>query len=154
MITIATTHRHEGQERLIGSALRLPEAAVRRHTAASLALRFPGLTTAHMGVFQNIDHPPEGTRQTELASRMQITKQALGEVVDALEHAGYVERLPDPADRRAKLVRLTPAGERVHDAAFEIVSELQARWATLLGEGEMLLLLGLLNELIEKLDLA
>ena len=70
------------------------------------AQRFPGLTTAHMGVFQNIDHPPEGTRQTELAARMQITKHALGEVVDALEGGGYAERLADPTDRRAKLEKV------------------------------------------------
>ena len=44
---------------------------------------------------------------SELARRAQITKQSMSELVAHLERHGYVERVPDPDDRRAKLVRAT-----------------------------------------------
>ncbi len=62
--------------------------------------------------------PPGGMRQTDLAARASVTKQALGEAVDALVRLGVVERRQDPEDGRASLVVLTRAGERVN-ADFE-----------------------------------
>lgn len=62
--------------------------------------------------------PPGGMRQTDLAARASVTKQALGEAVDALVRLGVVERLQDPADGRASLVVLTRSGARVN-AGFE-----------------------------------
>jgi maltose O-acetyltransferase len=56
---------------------------------------------------------PDGTRTVTLAARARITKQSAGFLVDQLERAGYVERVPDPADGRAKLVRLTRRGRAV-----------------------------------------
>jgi DNA-binding MarR family transcriptional regulator len=49
---------------------------------------------------------PDGTRLTELAEAAQVTKQTAGFLVDQLERAGYVERVPDPRDAGAKLIRL------------------------------------------------
>ena len=65
------------------------------------------LRTAHMGLFPHIDL--EGTRLTEIARRVGVTKQAVGQLVDELEAMGMLERVPDPADGRAKLVRF-PGG--------------------------------------------
>src|SRR5215213_7676799 len=62
----------------------------------------------HGCVFRFIDD--DGTRLTELAERSGLTKQAVGEVVADLEELGYVERVPDPADRRAKTIVLTRRG--------------------------------------------
>src|SRR6516225_3812028 len=59
---------------------------------------------AHGCVFGNIT--PEGMRLTELAERAEMTKQAVGEAVSDLEALGYAERLPDPRDGRAKIIRL------------------------------------------------
>src|SRR3712207_4666682 len=56
---------------------------------------------------------PEGSRLTSLAERSGLTKQAVGEAVDDLQRLGYVERVPDPSDGRAKLVRLTEKGASV-----------------------------------------
>ena len=53
-----------------------------------------------------------GTRVTELAEQAQVTKQTAGFLVNQLEKAGYVERVPDPTDARARLVRLAAARAR------------------------------------------
>src|SRR5919202_27005 len=50
---------------------------------------------------------PDGTRVSDLAEQARVTKQSAGFLVEQLEAAGYVERVPDPVDRRARLVRLT-----------------------------------------------
>lgn len=62
--------------------------------------------------------PPGGIRQTDLASRALITKQALGALIESLEAEGLVERSVDPTDARAWLVRLSPAGQKI-TASFE-----------------------------------
>ena len=143
---------HPEGERLIGSLLRIPSQAVVDHTSGQLMQRFPGLRKAHMPVIQHIDHPPFGSRLTELAEAAQMTKQSMGELVDTLEREGYLERIPDPSDRRAKLIRLTDLGWSVHEAASEIVSALQVEWARRLGEEKMEQLRQLLRELIASLE--
>ena len=61
--------------------------------------------------------------------------------------ARYVERVPDPADRRAKLVRVTPRGREVYAVAREFVAETEREWTRLLGENKMRTLRALLEEL-------
>ena len=82
-----------------------------------------------------------------LAERAQITKQSMAELVVHLERHGYVERIPDPGDRRAKLVRATPRGSEVYAIAREFVAELEAEWAARLGKLKMRRLRELLEEL-------
>jgi DNA-binding MarR family transcriptional regulator len=86
---------------------------------------------AHSGVFAHIDLA--GTRLTELAARANMTPQAMGELVDDLERLGYVERQPDPTDRRAKLIVLTNRGRDCMRAAFEAISRIESGLDTLLG---------------------
>lgn len=86
---------------------------------------------AHSGVFAHIDLA--GTRLTELAARANMTPQAMGELVDDLERLGYVERQPDPTDRRAKLIVLTTRGRDCVGAAFETISGIEHMLETLLG---------------------
>jgi DNA-binding MarR family transcriptional regulator len=143
---------HPEGERLIGSLLRIPSQAVVDHISAQLIQRFPGLRKAHMPVIQHIDHPPSGSRLTELAEAAQMTKQSMGELVDTLEREGYLERVADPTDRRAKLIRLTERGWDVHESASTIGLRLQEDWARQLGQDKMGQLLQLLRELIESLD--
>lgn len=52
-------------------------------------------------------------RLGDLAEHLRIAPRSTTEVVDALEHRGLVERLPDPDDRRATLVQLTEHGQEV-----------------------------------------
>ena len=81
-------------------------------------------------VFENIG---EGRRVSDLAERAQVTKQSMAQLVEYLERNGYVERIPDPADRRAKIVRLTPHGRASAEAAGAILEEIYADWLRLLG---------------------
>ena len=69
---------------------------------------FDGLRAAHTNLFPHIDM--EGTRLTELAKRVGISKQAVGQLVDELEETGALERVPDPRDGRAKLIRFGQKG--------------------------------------------
>jgi DNA-binding MarR family transcriptional regulator len=76
---------------------------------------------------------PEGTRLTELAEQAQVTKQTAGFLVDQLERAGYVTRTPDPADARARLVRMAPRGEAVVAVARQAEARVEAEWTRHLG---------------------
>ena len=80
--------------------------------ADSMAERgYDDVRPGHGAVFLHVDRRA-GTRLGELARRAGITKQSMMQVVDDLEARGYVRRVPDPADARAKLVRLTAEGRR------------------------------------------
>jgi DNA-binding MarR family transcriptional regulator len=102
---------------------------------------------AHSGVFAHID-VEGGTRLTELARRANITPQAMGELVDDLERMGYVTRRPDPEDRRAKLIALTPRGVACVQAAFETIVGIEGRLEQLLGERQLEALRKALNRII------
>jgi DNA-binding MarR family transcriptional regulator len=88
---------------------------------------------------------------SELARRAQITKQSMAELVEHLERHGYVERVADPADRRAKLVRTTARGQAVYAVARDVIAEIECEWTALLGARKMRQLRELLQELNDKL---
>ncbi|WP_206086505.1 MarR family winged helix-turn-helix transcriptional regulator [Ollibium composti] len=83
-------------------------------------------------VFANID--AAGTRASLLAERAGIGKPAMGEMVDELERMGYVRRIPDPADRRAKLVLPTDAAKAVTDTVHRFNQALEAEYRGKLGD--------------------
>jgi DNA-binding MarR family transcriptional regulator len=109
----------------------------------------PEVRTPHGNVFQFLD--AGGTRVSVLAERAQVTKQSMAELVAHLERHGYVERVPDPSDRRAKLVRSTARGQEVYEIARQFVIDMEAEWTAQLGERKMDTLRGLLKELNETL---
>lgn len=86
---------------------------------------------AHGCVFGNLG--PEGMRLTELAELARMTKQAVGESVSDLERLGYAERIPDPSDRRAKIIRLTERGLAAQRVGLQLIAEIEARWAEQFG---------------------
>jgi DNA-binding MarR family transcriptional regulator len=90
------------------------------------AAGYPDLTAAMHPVFENIDR--DGTRLTELAARAEMTHQSMGELIDTLEQRGYVERQPDPADRRARLVCLTSKGRQMARIALHEIADIEADW--------------------------
>jgi DNA-binding MarR family transcriptional regulator len=89
----------------------------------------------------------DGMRLTELATFAGMTKQSIGEIVDDLAERGYVERFPDPADRRAKLIRLTEKGRRVQEIGYDLLYELERRWAERYGAERVAELRKLLEEI-------
>ena len=109
----------------------------------------PEVRTPHGNVFQFLDDG--GTRVSVLAERAQVTKQSMAELVAHLERHGYVERVPDPTDRRAKLVRATARGREVYEIAAEFVVDMEAEWTAQLGERKIGTLRQLLKELNETL---
>jgi len=95
-----------------------------------------GLTDIRPGhgcVFGNID-PENGSRLTELAERANMTKQSVGEVTSDLEERGYVERVADPNDGRAKVIRLTARGRQAYDTGRRLIDELEQEWSEQFGE--------------------
>jgi len=92
--------------------------------------------------------PPEGIRLTMLADAALMTKQSMGYLVDDLEALGYVERAPDPTDRRAKVVRLTARGRAVEETVRQVIQQIEADWAARLGQEEYQHLTRLLRALI------
>ena len=114
---------------MIGALLTIPMQEITRRVSTALQQQ----------VFQWCK--PEGSRLTELAARAGMTKQSMGEIIDVLEQRGYVERVPDPTDRRAALIRRTERGWQVNRVARQVVEEVQREWAKALGEeafGELL----------------
>ena len=105
----------------------------------------PEIRPPHGNVMQFLDDG--GTRVTVLAERAQMTKQSMAELVAHLERLGYVERVPDPSDRRAKLVRATRRGKQLYAIAREVVAEIEAEWTRRLGKAKMRRLRELLEEL-------
>jgi len=75
-----------------------------------------------------------GTRITELAESAQVTKQTASVLVDQLEALGYVERVLDPSDARARLVRLAERGRRAQAVARRVEARVFARWGEHLGQ--------------------
>ena len=86
---------------------------------------------SHGCVFGNID--PDGTRLTEIAERARMTKQSVGEVTSDLEQRGYVERVPDPSDGRAKIIRLTDRGCDAQALGRGLIDEIEQEWAERFG---------------------
>jgi len=87
---------------------------------------YEGVQPAYHVLFENID--PGGTRLTELAARAGMTHQSMSELVVAMERRGWLERRPDPADGRARLVCLTTAGRDLTRRGLHHINEIEAAW--------------------------
>ena len=92
---------------------------------------FGDLHPRHGAVLAYLDE--DGIRATELARLSGLHKQVIGRIVDELEDLGYVERQPDPADRRAKLIFPTTRGLEQLRLEDEVVAEIEARHAQEVG---------------------
>jgi DNA-binding MarR family transcriptional regulator len=110
------------------------------------AAGYGDLRPGHGCVFGTIT--PEGERLTVLAERANLTKQAVGEVVSELERAGYVERVPDPQDGRAKIIRLTKRGEAAWNLGHSFLDEIRARWEERYGKDRVATTVELLHEIV------
>jgi DNA-binding MarR family transcriptional regulator len=122
--------------RNLGTLLRDPWLELNARLNATVAERgFDDVRPALTVVFQHLRD--EGSRVTELAERAQLTKQTVVYLVNDLERLGYVERIPDPADRRAKLVRATGKGDAAVAEARRVAADIERDWTARLGEKRM-----------------
>ena len=92
---------------------------------------YDDLHPRHGAVLAYLDE--DGIRATELARLTSRHKQIIGRMVDELEELGYVERRPDPQDRRAKLIFPTERGLEQVRLGDEIVADIEARHAMEIG---------------------
>ena len=92
---------------------------------------YSDIRITHGCVFGNIE--PDGSRLTDLAERAHMTKQSVGEVATELEQRGYLERVPDPNDGRAKIIRLTARGQEAQAVGRRVIDEIEQEWAERFG---------------------
>ncbi|CQD03203.1 MarR family transcriptional regulator [Mycobacterium lentiflavum] len=75
-----------------------------------------------------------GLHASALALRLRVSRQAVAQAVAALERHGYVTRVPNPADARARIIELTPRGRQALQVMRSNAIELEKRWYQVLGE--------------------
>jgi DNA-binding MarR family transcriptional regulator len=124
----------------------MPWEAVQRHMLERLHERgFEDFDAAYLNIFQ---YPgPQGTRHSELAAPLRMTKQAVNYLLGELERLGYLKRQPDPDDLRSKRVAVTRRGKSAVRVIREAVGEVETAWAQQLGSKRFAQLRSLLLDL-------
>jgi DNA-binding MarR family transcriptional regulator len=111
----------------------LKSLAVQEMFGRMASAGFDDVREGHGCVFGFIDLE-HGSRLTDLADRSGLTKQAVGEAVAELELKGYVERVPDTLDGRAKIIKLTERGHEACLTGRRLFAEIEREWAERYGE--------------------
>jgi DNA-binding MarR family transcriptional regulator len=75
-----------------------------------------------------------GLHASDLADRLRVSRQAVAQAVTGLERHGYVIRVPDPVDARARIIELTPRGRQALRVMRSNAVETEKRWQEVLGE--------------------
>lgn len=112
----------------LSSVLRIVDERVQSRI---LRLGYGDVRPGHLAVLLNLDR--SGAQSAELARRADMTKQSMAELVRDLEKLDYVERRPDPADGRARLVQPTGRGLMLIAHARQAIAEVEADTARRLG---------------------
>ncbi len=92
---------------------------------------FGDLRPVHLLVIEMLAR--SSRRATSLAETLGLTKQATGHLLDRMENLGYVERVRDPQDGRAKSLQLTGRGQRAAEWLRAVADETDEEWAAVLG---------------------
>ena len=95
-----------------------------------------GLRPAYLGVLLSL-WAEDGLQGAELARRAGLEPSTMTGLLDRMEGDRLVERRPDPDDRRAQRIHLTPAGQAVHEPAMKVVDETLARLTQGLSDVEV-----------------
>jgi DNA-binding MarR family transcriptional regulator len=133
---------------MIGALLRLPWEAVQDHMLERLHQE--GFTDIDPSYLIVVQYPgPQGQRPSDLAARLRISKQALNHLLGQLEHLGYLQRQPDPDDKRSKRIALTPRGTKAATTIRKAVAEIEETWTQQLGPKRFNQLRTLLRDLAE-----
>lgn len=106
------------------------------------------LSATHLTILSYIE--PAGSRIVTLAERAGMTKQSMGDLIRELEAQGYVERSPDPSDKRAVIIKMAQDNGSFMSDAFAIMAEIQAEYAAALGGNGLDDLRGLLKSLLNR----
>ena len=138
--------KHTRQAPLMGLLDAATEAYLQEFRRDLEGAGYEDIRPTHGCVFRFVRE--DGMRLTELATYAGMTKQSVGELVDDLVHQGYVERVPDPEDRRAKLICLTGKGVEAQRKGFGLIDEVEARWADRFGAERVAELREILEEIV------
>ena len=121
---------------LIGLLLRLLHQHYAQDIHAALQeAGFGDIRPTHANVFPFV--PAEGITVSELAELARVRKQTMAQAVDQLERMGYVERRPNPHDRRSRLVFLTERGAAVKPVTHATAARVEEHWAQLTSPEEL-----------------
>jgi DNA-binding MarR family transcriptional regulator len=123
--------------------LRLSAQLVDRISVGMAERGFPDVRPVHGFVFAELSGKP--STATELAAALQVTKQAAAQLIAYLSERGYVHKEPDPDDRRAQLVTLTPRGQACTVAARESAEQCVQQWRKKLSAKEFRSLVTMLD---------
>jgi DNA-binding MarR family transcriptional regulator len=135
---------------LIGLLLRLLYQHYAQDIDAALSeAGFGDIRPPHANVFPFV--PPEGISVSELADLARVRKQTMAQAVEQLEGMGYVERRPNPHDRRSRLVFLTERGASVKPVTHATAARVEQDWAGLTSPEELEALRATLLHLLTKL---
>lgn len=126
-MTEAVKSEHPHVALLLGAAFE----RIRRSTEGP---RWRGLRQSHLRILDTI--APDGSRSVELARGLRMTKQGAGQLVATLVRLGLVEQVPDPADRRARLLVLTDDGRGLRRALEDQLAAIEADWAGEVGAAD------------------
>jgi DNA-binding MarR family transcriptional regulator len=148
----AIRERSAEEHVIFSQLLRRPYEALLTKIHAELAAA--GYADSYPSWGTNIFHylREGGLRLTELAERTHTTKQAMRYTINQLEAAGYVERVPDSTDGRAKIIRLTERGWALRRVGDEIVANLEGECVRQLGEERMRQFEGLMKDVSSVLE--
>src|SRR3954453_23769545 len=131
----------------IGALLRFALDDVRRRIYEHVvAAGFTDVRPAHVTLFRWPG--PHGMRPTELAAAVDISKQSINDRLSDLEQLGYLTRERDPLDSRARVIRLTKKGKKLHAAALAAHERIENDWARVVGEERIAELRAVLGALI------
>jgi DNA-binding MarR family transcriptional regulator len=120
---------------MLGALLRIVyRALMDGFEPAMAAAGYTDVRLSHTPVLQPLSLQREGMRASELAALAGMTKPSMGYLIEYLEQRGYVERVADPSDKRAQLVRLTPRGWQMSQTGRKIVQQAEAQWVDLVGQ--------------------
>ena len=111
---------------------------------------FGDIRPPHANVFTFV--PSDGIQVSELTKLARVRKQTMAQAVEELEALGYVERRPDPNDRRARLVFLTERGKKIRPIAVAAGKQVDARWVGLTSKQTIADLRSSLTELLTRLQ--
>jgi DNA-binding MarR family transcriptional regulator len=90
------------------------------------------LSASHVHITRHL--ALDGSRLTDLAARANMTKQAMGQLVEQCEAWGLVTRLPDARDARAKRIVFTPVGLSWLHAFEQAVAQAEAELRSAVGD--------------------
>lgn len=117
----------------IGALFRFGLDEIRERIAAGVrGAGFDDVRPTHVTLFRWPG--PDGRRPSEVAADVRISKQRVNDLLRDLERLGYLSLELDPDDSRARIIRLTPRGRRLHETAVGIHAQIETEWGQAIGQ--------------------